>query len=234
MPSSDEVGLDNPVYAALSGAHSRFAQTRGRALRYRPDIAPFFALPPDPSPEDWVDAGHLVTPGTPAAVLHTGLETPAQWTTVREFEVLQMIGEKAVGIDDPEAIALGGNDVPEMLELARATNPGPFLEKTIELGGYLGIRQAGVLIAMAGERIHIDGWRELSAVCTAPTHRGHGLASRLISALCAGIHRRSERPFLHVLSSNTNAIRLYEQLGFDVRVSGTISVMTPAAVPPQT
>jgi predicted GNAT family acetyltransferase len=93
----------------------------------------------------------------------------------------------------------------------------------------VGLRCSGVLIAMAGERFHFDGWREISAVFTAPTHRGQGLASRLVLALSGGIHRRSERAFLHVLSTNINAIGLYEQVGFRIRTSWTLSVMTPQA-----
>jgi ribosomal protein S18 acetylase RimI-like enzyme len=234
MLSADEVRLDNPVYAALTGAHSHFAQIRGQALRYPADVAPFFALPSEPSAQDWVDAGHLVPPGTYAAVLHADGGKPDQWKAVREFEVLQMVEDRVGGIDDPEAISLGPADVPEMLELVRETDPGPFLKRTIELGRYIGIRRRGVLIAMAGERIHFDGWREISAVCTAPTHRGHGLGSRLVSAISNGIQRRSERAFLHVLATNTDAIGLYEQLGFCIRTSRTISLMTREAVSPRT
>jgi predicted GNAT family acetyltransferase len=117
-----------------------------------------------------------------------------------------------------------------MLDLVRRTDPGPFLERTIELGDYVGIRRDGQLVAMAGERLHFDGWTEISAVCTAPSDRGHGLASRLVGALIAGIQQRSERAFLHVLTTNTSAIRLYEELGFRVRRSLTISVLTPASI----
>jgi predicted GNAT family acetyltransferase len=79
---------------------------------------------------------------------------------------------------------------------------------------------------MAGERFHLDGWTEISAVCTEPNHRGRGLASQLIGALTAGIQLRSNRAFLHVLSNNTGAIRLYEQLGFRIRQTATITVVT--------
>jgi predicted GNAT family acetyltransferase len=99
------------------------------------------------------------------------------------------------------------------------------LSRTIELGAYLGIRRNGVLVAMAGERFHLDGWIEISAVCTRPDHRGQGLASQLIETLAAGIQSRSQRVFLHVLNTNTGAIRLYEQLGFRVRQSATLTVV---------
>jgi ribosomal protein S18 acetylase RimI-like enzyme len=233
MFPSDEARLDNPVYAALADAHARFAQSHGHALRYPADVAPFFALPSKPSPDDWRGAIHVVPPGTYAAIVHAGAEVPETWKAVREFEVVQMIGEDVNGVDEPEAISLSAADVPEMLELVRQTDPGPFLNRTIELGEYVGIRRDSQLVAMAGERLHFEGWREISAVCTAPTHRGHGMASRLVDALIAGIQHRSERAFLHVLTTNTNAIRLYERLGFRVRRRLTISVLTPEPIPSQ-
>lgn len=233
MPSTDEARLDNPAYAALSGAHARFAQSCGHALRYPADVAPFFALPSEPSREDWRDAIEIVPRGTYAGIVHAGADVPETWKTLQEFEVVQMVGEHVNGVDAPEAIPLRAHDVPEMLELVRQTDPGPFLDRTIELGNYLGIRRDSRLVAMAGERLQFDGWTEISGVCTAPTDRGHGMASRLVGALIAGIQHRSERAFLHVLTSNTNAIRLYEELGFRVRRPLTISVLTPEPIPSQ-
>jgi ribosomal protein S18 acetylase RimI-like enzyme len=190
MLPTDEALLDNPVYAALCGPHARFAQVRGRARRYPLDVAPFLALPSPPSAEDWRDAAGLVAPGTYAAVRYVGAELPDAWQAVDAFDLVQMIGEQVTGVDCPEAIPLGAADVPEMLELAAQTDPGPFLTRTIELGDYLGVRRDGELVAMAGERFHLDGWTEISAVCTKPDHRGRGLASRLMGALTAGIQLR--------------------------------------------
>ena len=233
VSSTEAARLDNPVYAALSGAHARFAQVCGRALRYPADVAPFFALPSEPSRGDWRSAIEVVPPGSYAAIVHAGADVPETWKTLQEFEAVQMIGEHVNGIDAPGATPLCADDVPEMLELVRQTDPGPFLDRTIDLGDYVGVRCGNQLVAMAGERLHFDGWTEISAVCTAPTHRGHGMASRLVGALIAGIQRRSERAFLHVLTTNTNAIRLYEALGFRVRRTLTISVLTPEVMPSQ-
>ncbi len=229
MLPSDEAMLDNPVYSALSGAHSQFAQVRGRARRYPVDVAPFLALPSSPSAQDWRDAAALVGPGAFAAVrLDPGDELPDAWQVVDTFDLVQMIGERVTGVDCPEAIPLGAADVPEILELVAETEPGPFLTRTIELGDYLGIRCDGVLVAMAGERLRLDGWTEISAVCTKPDHRGRGLASQLVRALIASIQLRSQRVFLHVLSTNTGAIRLYEELGFRIRQTSTLTVVTHA------
>jgi predicted GNAT family acetyltransferase len=114
------------------------------------------------------------------------------------------------------------------VELVRATRPGPFLARTVELGGYLGIRREGRLVAMAGERLRPPGWAEISAVCTAADYRGQGLGTRLVLAVAAGIRDRGEIPFMHTAADNVNAIRLYEALGF---VHRRTTVFRAARVP---
>jgi GNAT superfamily N-acetyltransferase len=229
MSATDEALLDNPGYASLCGPHAHLAQVRGRARRYPADVAPFLGLPTPPTAQDWRDAADLVPSGTYVAGRYGDVPPPDGWKAVQAFELVQMIEERVAGGECAEAVPLSPSDVPDMLELVAQTEPGPFLARTIELGDYLGIRRDGALIAMAGERFHVDGWTEISAVCTKPEHRGEGLASRLMGALIAGIHRRSERAFLHAMSTNTGAIRLYESLGFRVRQHATLTVVTREA-----
>lgn len=131
----------------------------------------------------------------------------------------------------PEAVPLGLDDVPEILDLVARTEPGPFLKRTIELGTYLGIRDRGRLVAMAGERINPPGWTEISAVCTDPEYRGRGLATRLVRAVAAGIRERGETPFLHAAADNLPAIRLYESLGFTLRRRSTILAVRSPGTP---
>ncbi|WP_326952370.1 GNAT family N-acetyltransferase [Amycolatopsis sp. NBC_01286] len=220
--------LDNPVYSALSGpAQAELAERRGRVLRYRTDVSPFLGLPADATERDWADAARLVGHGSAAYVHHSG-PVPATWTVADRFDVVQLTAPPALtGAPDARAVRLGAADVPEMLDLAGRTKPGPFLPRTIEMGTYLGIRRDGVLAAMAGERMRPAGWVEISAVCTAPDHRGQGLGSSLVRALIAGIAGREERAFLHVAATNTNAIRLYETLGFAVRRELFMTVLRP-------
>ena len=227
MTAGGEALLDNAVYEALCGPHARFAQTRGRVRRYAPDVAPFLGLPPAPAAADWQDAAALLAPDGYAAVLSSSA-LPSGWHVARTFELVQMVGERVAGAPCPEAVALSAADVPEMLELVALTEPGPFLARTVERGDYIGIRRGGTLVLMAGERLRVPGWTEISAVCTRPELRGQGLASRLIAAVASGIQSRSEGIFLHVLAENATAIRLYEQLGFRTRLRGTLSVVRPS------
>ena len=108
---------------------------------------------------------------------------------------------------------LGGKDVPAMIELAKLTEPGPFREHTIELGTYYGIFEGDRLVSMAGQRMRVPGFIEVSAVCTHPDVRGRGYAGVLMQRVMGDIISEGRTPFLHALAGNP-AIRLYEKLGF--------------------
>ncbi|BFV60016.1 GNAT family N-acetyltransferase [Kitasatospora sp. CMC57] len=210
--------LDNPVVAALAGPHAEFAEQQGRAVRYARDVTPFHGLPDEPRAADWADLAVLAGPGAVVLLaVDAAVSPPGDWEVAFRIEGVQLVGADVVGKADPETVRLGPDDVPEMLALVERTRPGPFLARTVEMGSYLGIRRDGVLIAMAGERMHPPGHTEISAVCTDPDHRGEGLASRLVLAVAAGIRERGEIPFLHAAGDNTNAIRLYGTLGFRLR-----------------
>ena len=61
------------------------------------------------------------------------------------------------------------------------------------MGRFVGIRRGGRLVAMAGERMHLDGHTEVSGVCTHPDFRGRGLARQLSAAVARQIEARGER-----------------------------------------
>ncbi|MFI2435829.1 GNAT family N-acetyltransferase [Streptomyces sp. NPDC018693] len=213
--------LDNPVLAALTGPHARFAERRGRALRYPLDVTPWVALPDAPDADDWADLAALAGPGAETPLPSFGCEAPDDWEITFRMAGVQLVDAGVAAAPDPEAVRLGPADVPEMLDLVDRTRPGPFLPRSIELGTYLGIRREGRLVAMAGERLRPPGWTEISAVCTDPAVRGEGLATRLILAVAHGIRARGETPFLHASADNTHALRLYESLGFRLRRTAT-------------
>jgi ribosomal protein S18 acetylase RimI-like enzyme len=219
--------LDRAAWESLAGHHARFALRHGRAMRYQPDVAPFVALEDFRDPQAWKDVVELLGPGE-RLTLPGATEWPDDWKPVRSAEGVQMVATSLESWPDPEAVRLGAEDAPEILDLVARTEPGPFLPRTVELGTYLGIRREGALVAMAGERLHPPGWTEISAVCTDAAFRGQGLASRLVRAVAAGIVARGETPFLHAIGTNTNAIRLYQSMGFELRRTTMITVLEHA------
>jgi len=205
---------------ALEGPQSAIAERKGRVLRFPPDVCPFYSMPDDPDEQDWADAAELAGPGGLVSLSASWLALPEEWEPFFGAEGVQLVAGENAGHGTPaddEIIRLGADDVPEMLDLVARTRPGPFFRRTIELGTYLGIRRHGALVAMAGERLRPPGHTEISAVCTDQAWRGHGFGSRLTLAVAAGIRARGEVPFLHAVATNVTAIRLYEQLGFQLR-----------------
>ncbi|MGB3444143.1 MAG: GNAT family N-acetyltransferase [Actinophytocola sp.] len=222
--------LDNPVWTALTGPHAHFAERAGQAVRYRADVAPFTAVAEPAGEQAWADLRALAGPGA-VVVVAGGSAAPPEWEVVEEISGVQLVDAGVAGAPSQAAERLAAADVPAMTALVERTRPGPFLPRTIELGTYLGIRHGGALVAMAGERLRLPGWTEISAVCTDPAFRGEGLATALVRALVMGIRGRDERPFMHAAASNTAAIRLYESLGFRIRSRPTFTALR---VPPGT
>jgi ribosomal protein S18 acetylase RimI-like enzyme len=203
--------LENPVWAALTGPQACFAEAAGDAAAYSSDISPFCAMADLADPAGWRDLAKLTDE---ALLTGPSITPPPGWSEVVRMSGVQMVGHGMTGADDPAAVALTETDVPEILDLVQRAQPGPFRRRTIELGRYLGIRHEGRLIAMAGERLRLPGWTEVSAVCTDPDFRGRGLGARLTLAVAARILERGDLPFLHTTADNAGAIRLYERLGF--------------------
>ena len=225
IDSHDEKILDNAAWFSLVGPHAELAEGSGLARRYPAEISPFYGVADFADARSWRDLLRLTGSGGTAVLAGKGLVIPEEWTYIDGGSGIQMSGEKVFGQEDMEAISLNDSDVPEMMDLVARAQPGPFLPRTIELGGYLGIRSNGKLVAMAGCRLNPLGWREISAVCTDADYRGQGMGRRLVLAVCAEIRRRNEIPFLHVAQSNVNAIRLYEKLGFNHRMTSAFAVI---------
>jgi predicted GNAT family acetyltransferase len=141
---------------------------------------------------------------------------PENWETLYESQITQMIrvDRSPLPEGDVDASILGAADVAEMLALVELTKPGPFRPRTIELGTYVGIRERGRLVAMAGERTWVGDCREVSAICTHPDAQGRGYARALMGRVINRMLRAGETPFLNVESRNLRAIDIYLALGF--------------------
>ena len=228
-PPPDVHPLDNAVWWALGDRQRHLARTHGRARAYREEVSVFAAVD---SFDDgsWADLAALVGPGGTGALSRSSVPDPlpAGWTEELRGRGRQMVLGREPMVDDDVAIRrLEEHDVPGMLELVAATRPGPFGPRTVETGRYWGHVEDGRLLAMAGERLALDGWTEISAVCTAPEARGRGLASALTGHVAAAILERGGTPFLHVAVSNEPARRLYDHLGFTERRLIEFVVLSP-------
>jgi len=213
----------------LTGPQREFGSViDGLAARYDPEIAVFCALADDVTNDSWDALRALVGAGSGALLFRREtLRAPAGWQLVTSMTTRQMLGppEREAG-DDGEFAELSPADAPEMQALVARTRPGPFAARTHELGTYLGYRDRGALVAMAGVRMRCAGFREVSAVCTDDKYRGRGLASGLVRAVGARITATGDQPMLHVLDENTGAIRVYEALGYKTRMTFEVSVYT--------
>jgi ribosomal protein S18 acetylase RimI-like enzyme len=213
--------LDNPVWHSIVGDLSHLAETspdaQPRAGRFLASVSPFAALDDEASHDAWGALADLVGPAGVAVLFRPPIEVPPGWTTTARLDGLQMLGDAVEGGPADGLVSLGPADTPEMLDLVRRAEPGPFETRTVEMGHYLGLRRDGVLVAMAGERFRFPGRIEVSAVCTDPDHRGQGLARRLVGAVVSGIREQGAEPVLHVAAHNQTAVGLYESMGFETR-----------------
>lgn len=221
--------LDRAIFHALTTRHSSIATGGARARRYHPEISPF-AGTDDDSDESLAALADLVPPDGTIVTARVGNQpVPPGIVAADIFPGVQMVAD---ALREPEnGIAfheLGDDDAPEMVALATLTRPGPFLARTNRFGGYIGIRHEGKLVAMAGQRLQVPGFTEVSAVCTHPDFRGRGYGSLLLLTVAARIKARGETPFLHTFASNAGAIRLYEHLGFTHRSDISVTVLRRA------
>ena len=217
--------LDRPVWNALISRWARLAHGDARAWRVDPAIGPFAAAA---DPHDGAALAALTPPNGELWIVETEAMAPPEGVvTDRQLELDQMVADAVAPPDAGIAIEpLGPADAAEMRALATLTKPGPWEARTHELGGFVGVRVDGRLVAMAGQRMKPPGFTEVSGVCTHPDHRGRGYAGQLMRSVAARILAQGEQPFLHVYPSNAGAIALYEALGFRRRRSVTMTVLT--------
>ena len=212
--------LDNPIYQALIGKHRDFSEGNEEVRFYRKNIAAFAGM------QTYNDAGfELLSQMSEAEDLFIvfspdELQISPPWNLVKQIDMFQFIFEQQEipkGNDDFVYTDLEDAHIQEMIDLVAFTQPGPFIERTIDLGNYTGVFMDGKLVAMAGHRFNPGEYIEISAVCTHPDYLGKGYAYALIREQIKRILSKSQTPFLHVRDDNAGAIKLYEKLGFKIR-----------------
>jgi len=228
LSSSDLAALDNPVWSSLNAGHKAIARLHGAAARYPGHISPLSGLR-EFSGCAFEDMRNLTAADEIIGLVTAfKIDVPQIWDVIVSRTIDQMVCQDFRPAVDIEPLLLSEHDVPEMIALMKLTQPGPFEHGTIGMGKYIGVRSPdGALMAMAGQRMSLGKFREISAVCTHPDHQGKGYAGRLMTLLAREIIAEDKIPFLHVKTENVSAKHLYEKLGFRVRRAMHFNVIRP-------
>ncbi|POF34863.1 GNAT family N-acetyltransferase [Roseibium marinum] len=220
--------FNRTVWSALTTRQSAFSRGGDLAKRFDPAVSPFAAAKDNSRPalEALAD---LIDPGEDRVYLLQAEDIALPDALEAEVTALGVLmTERRAGPDagvDAGIIALTASDISEMVALAELTKPGPFTARTPELGRFWGVKHDGRLAAMAGTRLNVTGFTEVSGICTHPDFRGRGLASTLSRHVADEIRARGDTPFLHAYADNHGAIALYRKLGFEILSEVNVAVV---------
>ena len=219
--SSREALLDRPIWGALTTRLQNFATALGSARAFAENISPLAA-------SAGFHASHHRDFSTMIGLRTSPLVTverrtpicPVQHIPEDSAAVVQMVAKTCTRVSGKHQIEdLDDDDAEEIYQLASAMRPGPFERKTHIMGDFIGVRENGRLIAMAGQRLRLPGYIEISAVCVAADHQFKGIGADLVRDMSQRIFDQGDIPFLHAYERNRNAIALYESLGFEIRTT---------------
>jgi GNAT superfamily N-acetyltransferase len=219
--------LDDIFWQTLTGPHAQHASGAGGARRYARGFSPILGFADARNPDfaalaPYCEAGeHFYCDSWTGA-------PPAGWQIEAESTMFRMVWNAARPTADlaPDAVRLGPEHAAQALELATLCKPGPFGPRTIELGEYFGYFDGARLVAMAGQRMRVEGFTEISGVCTHPAYQGRGMARKLMAKLVHRQMARNEVPFLHVMRSNEAAHQLYLRMGFEDYLESVVRVVS--------
>jgi GNAT superfamily N-acetyltransferase len=194
-------------------------------------VSPFAAIE-DNSFEALRDLFSIMEPGEATYIVsEASLAMPRVLSCGAPFGVKQMTYPRDrplpfVAESDANVESLSCTNVAEMVELTSVAFPGFFRIRTCEMGNYYGIRQERRLVAMCGERMNIGDYHEISGLCTHPDFRGRGYAAVLMMHLMRSHRAVGLQSYLHVSANNSNAIALYERMGFEHRGEFQLRLIT--------
>ncbi|WP_221391595.1 GNAT family N-acetyltransferase [Dyadobacter sp. NIV53] len=210
--------LDNPVWNALQTTHKNYAKGTSTIQKYPADMLQILGCE-NPAAAKLEEIEPWMSPGEKLFMVGELAPLPAGWNIYNKIECVQMVCEKTLFPSGSEIdiISLNEKDNEEMLALINQVQPGYFHHNTRLSGRYFGIRHDNKLIAMAGERLCMTGFTEISAVCTHPSYTGKGYARQLVAHITHTNLSEGKLPFLHFVTTNIRARKIYELLGFTER-----------------
>ncbi len=222
--------LDRIIWHALNTRQAAFARIEGTARKFEDAIGPLAGFDGD-AEEGYRDLARLAgKAGVVGLFLQERFKPRNGWRVTGEGPLIEMVRQKKGDLAQDvktKIITLGDEHSSDMQALTALAKPGPFGPRTHKLGNFFGIYEDGKLAAMAGERMKVPGFTEISAVCTHPDHTGKGYAAAVMYKIIEGIEARGETAMLHSRADNDRAVALYERLGFRTMKSGYFAAITP-------
>jgi GNAT superfamily N-acetyltransferase len=215
---SEDPLLDS-VWTALHTVHRHFALRNGPAVRYPAAVVPFAAMA-GAKHSDISPLAELLAPCERVYLIGARPQITSNLEVGPVLNCFQMLfpapPPASHATPDTTILHMTPEDAPAMVALTDLAFPGFFRSRTHQMGTYYGIRINNELVAMAGERLAVPGFREISAVVTHPAHTGRGYATLLMNRLLQDHAAAGLKSFLHVSEHNSRAIAIYQRMGFVV------------------
>ena len=199
-------------------------------LYTEPDVPVLLAIAEEPLEE--INALLREIRATLPAALYVHVTAPLLETLAERYTIetaaphlkLALGRTDLLGTDaDTNAVAvdvLGAADLADIEAFYRTAYPGTwFGARMLATGRYVGIREDGRIVCVAGVHVHSPTWgvAALGNVATLPERRGEGLARAACAVLCRLLLADGiETIALNVRADNAPALAAYSRLGFEV------------------